>query len=155
MVEFGYFSLLAGFCLAVYGLGLGVAGLFRPSQGVAFSARNALIAVSVTVCLGAGVLWYALVTHDFSVRYVFRNSSVDMPPVYLLTAFWSSLEGSHLLWTLILSVVSALALSTVRERNLPLLPGLNVAFGLSLTFMLLLNVWIKSKKQSSRSTGRS
>lgn len=144
MVEFGYFSLIVGFCLAVYGLGLGIAGLFRPSQGVAYSARNALIAVSFTVCIAAGTLWYALLSHDFSVRYVFRNSSVDMPPMYLLTAFWSSLEGSHLVWTLILSVVSAIALSSVRERNLPLLPGLNVGFGLSLTFMLLLNVWASS-----------
>jgi len=141
MVEFGYFSLVVGFCLAVYGLGMGIAGLFRPLQGAALSARNALIGVSVTVCIAAGTLWYAFITHDFSVKYVFRNSSVDMLPGYLLTAFWSSLEGSHLLWTLILSIVSAVSLSTIRERNMALLPGLNVAYGLTLSFMLLLLVW--------------
>jgi len=140
MVEFGYFSLVLGFCLAAYGLVMGVFSVFRPVRGIILSARNALIAVSVTVSIASATLWYALVSHDFSVRYAFRNSSVDMPPMYLLTAFWSSLEGSHMLWTLLLSIMSAMALATVRRRNEPLLPGLSVAFGLALTFMLLLTV---------------
>lgn len=141
MVEFGYFSLVLGLCLAVYGLGMGLFSVFRPVTGVVHSARNALILVSVTVAIAAATLWYSLLTHDFSVRYAFRNSSVDMPPIYLFTAFWSSLEGSHLLWTLILSTIIAISLSTVRPRNEPLLPGLCAAYGLALTFMMLLNVW--------------
>ena len=141
MVEFGFFALVLGFCLATYGLIMGVFSLFRPVWGVVLSARNALIGVSAMVGIGSVTLWYGLLTHDFSIRYAFRNSSVDMPPLYLFSAFWSALEGSHLVWTLILSTISAISLATVREKNRALLPGLCASFGIVLTFMLLLNVW--------------
>lgn len=141
MVEFGFFALSLGFSLAVYGLVMGTFSVFRPMHGIILSARNALVAVNWCVIVAALVLWYALLTHDFSVRYAFRNSAVDMPPIYLFTAFWSALEGSHSLWTLIMSTVVSIALLTVRPRNESLMPGLLVAFGIVLTFMLLLTIW--------------
>lgn len=141
MVEIGFFALLLAFCLALYGTFMGALAFYKPQSGIIHSGRNALIALNVCVILASGVLWTALLTHDFSIGYVFRNSAADMPPIYLLTAFWSSLEGSHLLWTLIMSIVVTISLLTVREKNAPLLPGLLVCYGVSLTFMTLLLVW--------------
>jgi len=141
MVEIGFYALIMAFCLSVYGMFMGILSLYRPQRGVIYSGRNALIGVNVCVLLAAGVLWVALLTHDFSVSYVFRNSSIDMPPIYLLTSFWSSLEGSHMLWTTIMSIVVSLALLSLREKNEPLLPGLLAAFGFCLSFMTLLLVW--------------
>ena len=141
MVEFGFFALALGFCLAVYGLIMGTVSVWRPVRGVIFSARNALVGVSFCVIIAALTMWYALFTHDFSVKYVYRNSSVDMPPMYLFTAFWSALEGSHLLWTLLISIMISVALLTVRPRNEGLMPGLCAAFGFVLSFMMLLTVW--------------
>lgn len=141
MVELGYFSLVLALCLSVYGTGMGLLSLARPQRGVVFSGRNALVGVNVCVLFAAAVLWISLITHDFSVSYVFRNSAADMPPVYLLTAFWSSLEGSHLLWTSIMSVVVTISLLTIRRQNETLLPGLLTAYGFCLTFMTLLLVW--------------
>ncbi|NBW80537.1 hypothetical protein EBR21_02175, partial [bacterium] len=93
------------------------------------------------ILFAAGVLWTGLITNDFSISYVFRNSAADMPPIYLLTAFWSSLEGSHLLWTMIMSIVVSISLLTLREKNEPILPGLLAAYGFCLSFMTLLLVW--------------
>jgi cytochrome c-type biogenesis protein CcmF len=141
MVEFGFFALLLGLALSLYALATGIFGLFRPQLGTVISARNSLIGVNVCVMIASAVLIAGLVTHDFSIQYVFRNSSVDMPPMYLFTAFWSALEGSHTLWTLILTSVASVALLTVRSANHSLLPGLVTAFGVSHSFMLLLCVW--------------
>ncbi|MEY2988826.1 MAG: hypothetical protein RJB13_2347 [Pseudomonadota bacterium] len=141
MVEIGFFALLLAFCLALYATVMGALAFYKPQSGIIQSGRNALIALNACVLLAAGVLWTALLTHDFSIDYVFRNSAADMPPIYLLTAFWSSLEGSHLLWTMIMSIVVTISLLTMREKNAPLLPGLLVCYGVSLTFMTLLLVW--------------
>jgi cytochrome c-type biogenesis protein CcmF len=141
MVEIGFFALLLAFCLALYGTLMGALAFYKPQSGIIYSGRNALIALNACVLLAAGVLWTALLTHDFSIGYVFRNSAADMPPIYLLTSFWSSLEGSHLLWTMIMSIVVTISLLTMREKNTPLLPGLLVCYGVSLSFMTLLLVW--------------
>lgn len=141
MVELGFFALLLAFCLAMYGTIMGAVGFFKPQSGIIQSGRNAFIALNACVLLASGVLWTALLTHDFSIGYVFRNSAADMPPIYLLTAFWSSLEGSHLLWTMIMSIIVTVSLLTMREKNAPLLPGLLVCYGVSLSFMTLLLVW--------------
>jgi cytochrome c-type biogenesis protein CcmF len=141
MVELGYYALILAFCLAVYGTVMGAVAFYRPQSGIVQSGRNAFIALNACVMVASGVLWTALITHDFSIGYVFRNSAADMPPIYLLTAFWSSLEGSHLLWTLTMSIVVSISLLTVREKNAGLLPGLLVCYGVSLSFMTLLLVW--------------
>jgi cytochrome c-type biogenesis protein CcmF len=141
MVEFGFYALVLSLCLSLYATVMGGLSFFRPHRGIIYSSRNALIAVNLCVTIASAILWISLLTNDFSVSYVFRNSAVDMPPLYLITSFWSSLEGSHLLWTMILSIVVTLSLLTVREKNEPLLPGLLVCYGFSLTFMTLLLVW--------------
>lgn len=141
MVELGFFALVLSLCLSVYGMGMGVLALTRPQRGIVYSGRNALVGVNVCVLLASAILWIALITNDFSVSYVFRNSATDMPPIYLFTAFWSSLEGSHLLWTTIMAVVVTMSLLSVREKNEPLLPGLLATYGFCLTFMTLLLVW--------------
>ena len=144
MTELGHFSLCVGLCLSVYALFVGIfSSVSKNPQALALSlsGRNALVGVNVCVVMASIVLWGALLSHDFSVRYAFRNSAVDMPLVYLFTSFWSSLEGSHLLWTLILSSVSSAFLLTVRKNNAHYLPALVLSTAIPQTFMLLLNVW--------------
>jgi cytochrome c-type biogenesis protein CcmF len=140
MVEVGFFTLCLGLCFAIYSLVLGIYSLRSPISGLVASARNALLAVFICVAISSLVMWNAIFFHDFSILYVYRNSAIDMPPLYLLTSFWSSLEGSHLLWTLTMSAVVAIACITVKKSDFSLYPGLCVAFASSLTFMLFLNV---------------
>ncbi|KAB8031921.1 cytochrome c-type biogenesis CcmF C-terminal domain-containing protein [Fluviispira multicolorata] len=140
MVEVGFYSLCFGLCLALYGMIMGLYSLFRPNIGVVSSARNALIAVFICVLLSSFVMWNSIFFHDFSVKYVYEHSSVDMPPLYLFTSFWSALEGSHLLWTLLMSLIVTLSLVTVKKSNISLYPALCVAYGCSLSFMLFLTV---------------
>ncbi|HUY06036.1 MAG TPA: heme lyase CcmF/NrfE family subunit [Acidimicrobiales bacterium] len=46
---------------------------------------------------------HALVTHDFSLAYVASNNSRETPLLYSITGMWSALQGSILLWVLVLT----------------------------------------------------
>ena len=49
----------------------------------------------------------ALITRDFSLAYVQQVGSTATPPLYNVAAMWSSLEGSILLWAIIISGYTA------------------------------------------------
>ncbi len=140
MVEVGYFSFCFALLLAVYSLITGIICLFKPYVSILSSSRNALVGVFLCILLSSLILWYGIFFHDFSIQYVYLHSAENMPPIYLFTSFWSALEGSHLLWTLLLSTVCAVSICTVRKNNYIYYPGLCVSYASALTFMLLLNV---------------
>ncbi|MEM6336221.1 MAG: cytochrome c biogenesis protein CcsA, partial [Bacteroidota bacterium] len=55
--------------------------------------------LSTTMLFGAsGLLWYLLFTHDFSYYYVWKNTSLDLPPYYLISSLWAGQEGSFMVW---------------------------------------------------------
>lgn len=98
---------------------LGRVGLWVAAAGSAWALVAAVVAVGragpwlatarrgvLAALWGAGVtsaaLVWALSNHEFSLLYVVSNSSLKMPPIYLFTAWWGALEGSLLLWLLLI-----------------------------------------------------
>jgi cytochrome c-type biogenesis protein CcmF len=71
-------------------------------------ARRAGVAVFALVLTAFLVMERALVAHDFSVSYVAQVGSRTTPLFYTIISLWSALEGSILLWALILSAYTAL-----------------------------------------------
>lgn len=65
--------------------------------------------------LAAVAMEIALVTHDFSLEYVAGNGSRSTPLLYTVASLWAALEGSIILWCLVLAgfVVAV----TVRFRD--------------------------------------
>lgn len=104
------------------------------------SSRIASTTSAVLCFLASLILWFLLFQHDYSVAYIFKNSSNDLPPLYRITAFWSSLEGSHTLWTLLLSVFSAIALWTASRDNEHIMPWVNAALQAVLTWMFYMTI---------------
>ena len=49
------------------------------------------------------MLEIAILSHDFSIAYVARNSATATPFVFLFAAAWASLEGSIVLWGIVLA----------------------------------------------------
>ena len=62
---------------------------------------------SPACCSRSASMEYALVTHDFALAYVAENNATVTPLLYSITGLWSALEGSILLWALLLTVVTA------------------------------------------------
>ena len=61
-------------------------------------------------------------SHDYSIKYVHHYSDASSPLFYQITAYWGGLDGSILWWVFLLSVFSAIAVYTNRNRHRELLP---------------------------------
>ena len=75
------------------------------SGGLIFAALLACVAME-----------RALITRDFTVRYVAENGSSHTPALYNFATMWGALEGSILLWALILSGYIGAVVYRFRKR---------------------------------------
>ena len=64
-----------------------------------------------------GVMQFALLTHNFSLAYVAENNATFTPILYSITGMWSALEGSILLWTLILAILIVVVMYRYRRES--------------------------------------
>jgi len=138
MAALGRAALLLSFGLVAYALVAGSLAAWRRRRRLALSAQNALLASFATTIVAAIVLFVALGRRDMSFVYVAQHTSHSLPLGYALSAFWGGQEGSLLLWLLILTGYSALAIwLNRRARDLlawtvPIFGGVALFF----TFML-------------------
>ena len=70
---------------------------------------------SALVLVALGIMEYSLLSDDFSLDFVARNSSTQLPNGYKMTALWGAHEGSMLLWLLVLS--GCASLFALRQRS--------------------------------------
>ncbi len=105
---------------AVAALALTVLG-FRAQRRPAAVDRGHLKAAVLCLVGGAvlsmGALEAALLTDDFGISYVAENHSRATNLVYSITGAWSALEGSIVLWTLVLAGFTAVVLRQVRSTD--------------------------------------
>lgn len=105
-VDLGSFSLAAAWLLSLYSLTCGVYGALRVRPAVVASGKTALVLSFVFLLLAFVSLVCAFVSHDFSYLYVWQTSSRTMPLGYLICAVWGGMDGSMLLWALLLGLYS-------------------------------------------------
>ncbi len=116
MSDLGRLAILLAFGCSVYSVGAIAVGLRRGLVAPLRSGRNALAAVFGLTVLATVVLCRALVSRDFSYRYVASHTSLDLHPLYAFTSLWAGQEGSLLLWLLILAAYGAAFLWIYRNR---------------------------------------
>ncbi len=117
MNQIGYIALLVGFVMAVYAVVALSLGAWRGYPELIKSGRRAAWTVVGLVGLGVVCLQYALLTSDFSLRYVVEVSSSEMEWWYKIGAMWGGQEGSLLLWSLILATCTAILLIQTRKMQ--------------------------------------
>ena len=61
-----------------------------------------IAAMAAGCALAVGAMEFALLSDDFSLAYVARNSTIATPLIYKIATLWGALEGSILLWALVL-----------------------------------------------------
>jgi cytochrome c-type biogenesis protein CcmF len=118
----GELSLWVALLVAAWAMITSFAGGALRRNDLVASGERAIYATWAFVVLAAAGLWTALITHDFSLRYVASFTSANLPFVYTLTAFWAGQAGSMLFWCLILSTYTAIAIFTNRHQNRVLMP---------------------------------
>jgi cytochrome c-type biogenesis protein CcmF len=122
MILVGELSLWVALLVAAWATVTSFAGGALGRADLVASGERAVYATWAFVVLAAAGLWTALITHDFSLRYVASFTSANLPFIYTLTAFWAGQAGSMLFWCLILSTYSAIAVVTNRHQNRVLMP---------------------------------
>jgi cytochrome c-type biogenesis protein CcmF len=141
MPELGRAALVAAFGLILYAVVVGAYAAWRGRRRLLDSATNALFAAFAAVGVASLVLLAALARNDFSLDYVARLTSRELPNGYTLAAFWSGQEGSLLLWLLVLTGAASAAVALNRRLVREVLPWtVPIIGGVALFFAFLLVV---------------
>lgn len=138
LANYGFFLMFLCCITSVYGtLSALLASRWR-HKPLYVSSKLALTATTIMVSIAGVMLFYAFQDRDYSLIYVMKNSSNDLPYMYTITAFWSSLEGSHMLWTWLLAIVSVVAIWTHSEENEHIMPWVSASLQAVLAWMFYL-----------------
>jgi cytochrome c-type biogenesis protein CcmF len=120
---------------AIYGLGASLYGARRGRPEWVDSARRAMYALAGMTLISFVILDVAFISSDFSYNIVAGGSSTTTPFFYRAAAIWSTQQGSLLLWVMLLSCWSSLALFLTRRRVREIVPYAQaVLFGLCIFF---------------------
>jgi cytochrome c-type biogenesis protein CcmF len=74
------------------------------------------------------------------VRFVWENSSTDLPLFYKISAFWGGMNGSLLFWDLVLAAFSAVVAYGYQRSNREIIPYVITTLSVVHVFLLLLLV---------------
>lgn len=139
-VALGGAAVMVGLAAAAGGVVVIALGLARITPGWLRPARALMAAMAVAAVAAFAVMERALITRDFTVKYVADNGSSATPAVFNFATLWGALEGSILLWTLVLCGFAAAAAVRFRRRGADPAVGwtLLVLFAVSAFFFALM-----------------
>jgi cytochrome c-type biogenesis protein CcmF len=112
----GFGGITLGFMAAALGVLTLAVGIRRRDGRVMATGRQFVFMVLVGALIAAAAMEWALVTHDFSIAYVVGNHARSTPLLYTVAALWGALEGSILLWALVLAGYLTVTVWRLRAR---------------------------------------
>src|SRR5438105_1075243 len=122
MILIGELSIWVALLMAAWACAVSYAGGATRRADLVASGERAMYATTAFVVLASIGLWTAIMTSDFSFKYVASFTSSNLPIVYKFTAFWGGQAGSLLFWCLVLSLYSTIAVWSNRASNRELMP---------------------------------
>jgi len=111
----GHTSILLALAAALAGAAAAFVGASTARPRLIALAGKLAYAVFALVAVAFLAMEVALVTRDFSVSYVARVGSRSTPLFYTIASLWSALEGSILLWALLLTGYTAVVVRASRR----------------------------------------
>jgi cytochrome c-type biogenesis protein CcmF len=126
----GLGAVLLGFLAAVGGVVTILAGLVKRRPVLLRTGRAYVWIVLLGAVVASLAMQRALLTHDFELRFVAENNARSTPVLFSITGMWSALEGSILLWALVLAGYLAVMARHFRHRASDPLVGWATVTGL-------------------------
>ncbi|SDC40170.1 cytochrome c-type biogenesis protein CcmF [Candidatus Frackibacter sp. WG11] len=140
MAEVGSIALLISLVVTIYSIVAYILGLKQKNKRLLKSAENGVFANAILTTVASAALLYALVTSDFSIKYVAHYTNFALPLAYKISAFWAGNSGSLLLWYWVLSIYAAIIASSKKPEGAQMRPYASaVLMFISLFFALVLN----------------
>lgn len=115
-VLIGFGSVSLGLAAASLGVITSAYALVRNRMDLMKQVRIHIALVMLASIVGVAVMESALLTHDFSVEYVANNGRIGTPVIFTIATLWGALEGSILVWTLILAGFIVVVAYRFRDR---------------------------------------
>ena len=112
----GLGGVVFGALAAWFGAAVTVVGLVRHRPALLRLGRQWAVLVALGAVVAFLAMERALITRDFSLKYVAEVGSHATPRLFNVAALWSALEGSILLWALILAGYLLLVAHRFRHR---------------------------------------
>jgi cytochrome c-type biogenesis protein CcmF len=144
MADIGFAALALAFAICLYSAAASAIGKRTQRPQLAVSTRNGVYAAFGLVTLASIALLYAILSHDFEVKYVASYTSRDASLFYTLSAFWAGNAGSLLFWTWVLSIFGAIVVFQNRKANKELMPYASSVVMVTLGFFLLVLLFISN-----------
>lgn len=114
-----------GTILIIVSLALTALNLFFLAQSAGgnlfakITARRIHYLLSLIIGFAFILLLQVFISNDFSIGYVYQNSSLDLPLLYKVSAVWAGKEGGFLLWLVFLCIIGiAVIHSNDRHENI-------------------------------------
>ena len=142
MSTFGHFALVLAFVLALFGTVSGAyAGIKQSAAWTAVTAQSTILTALCAV-LSIIALAYCFLMNDYTLQYVWQFSNRDMLPIYKVSAIWGGMDGSMLLWAVVLAVSTGIV--AARSHTLPrrLTPWTLSVLNSSVLFFLIVTVFL-------------
>jgi cytochrome c-type biogenesis protein CcmF len=144
IADLGYFALLFALLAAIYSAGAAWYGRRTDNAKWVESARNATIITLPLLLIASAMLVTSLLRDDFSVEYVWRVSSIEMPTYLKVTALWGGQAGSLLFWNLLLAAFTAAAMFRKWDEQRELMPYALIVASITQVFFLGLSVFVEN-----------
>src|SRR5262250_1846427 len=140
MSQLGTYLLLFGLVVSGYGLLAAAVSAKAGRPALVESARRCAFGLFAIMVVVNATMLVALLSNNFTLRYVAGNSSRETPTFFKALSLWAADDGSLLLWNLILAgYLAAVALRFRRDRP-PTFPyALSVLFGVQVFYLILIN----------------
>ncbi|HEY3079829.1 MAG TPA: cytochrome c-type biogenesis CcmF C-terminal domain-containing protein, partial [Chloroflexota bacterium] len=135
----GALLLMLAFVVAAFGAVAAPLGSRRGRPELVRAAHRAAYTTAGLLTLAVVILERALLTHDFSLRFVAETTSRAMEGSYLIASLWGGQAGSLLYWCWVLTLLTVLAAWRARRHYPTLYPdALGALLGTQLFFVAVL-----------------
>ncbi|NJD53499.1 MAG: heme lyase CcmF/NrfE family subunit [Candidatus Methanoperedens sp.] len=114
-MELGETTLIIALLLTVYALVAHIIGIWKKKNELIDSGRIAIIGIGVLTTIASIWLFNLFINRNFQYEYVALYSSLDLPMLYTISAFWAGADGSLLLWAWLISIY--IAMIAVRGKS--------------------------------------
>jgi cytochrome c-type biogenesis protein CcmF len=112
----GHSVLIVGLVASLFGAISLATGTIRHDHRMLRTGPNYAWLAALSGLAAAMIMLRALLTYDFSLAYVQQVGSRSTPMLYNVTALWSALEGSILLWLATVAGYTAVIMRKYRKR---------------------------------------